>query len=82
MAGVVESTCYVGVRASYESRGHLVAVVDAIGNITTHAMGRDRALELRVKGQEPLRNCVSRSSAPCLYAQGVTGHLHVKRDHA
>ena len=38
MAGVVENAYYVGVRASYEGRGHLVAVVDAKRNITTHAM--------------------------------------------
>jgi len=82
MAGVVENAYYVGVRASYEGRGHLVAVVDAKRNITTHAMIHDGALELRIIRQEHLSNRVSRGSAPCLRAKRVPRHLHVKRDHA
>jgi hypothetical protein len=44
MAGVAESTCDVGVRAGYEGRGYLIAVVDAIRNISTRAIHHNGAL--------------------------------------
>ena len=79
MAGVTESTCDVGVRAGYEGRGDLVAVVDVVSNITTHTIHRNGPLESRILRQEHLSNRVSRGSAPCLQAQGITRQLHANR---